>query len=327
MGAAAGARRPGRRFSREPMDRADRIGLGVAVVGHAALLAALSLSLAWRHPPVITPPQTMDVQLTDEVGLQSAAPEPATEAPREMEAPEQGKPAEAPPPTSEPLPEPKAATPPPQPRPEPAPTPKPALPKPAPVPKPADKPKPKPVEKPAPEKPAAKPAPAKASLSDILKDVRSAAKNERAGSNPAAKPGRAAADRLGPDFLKGVLGKSPGKGERARAAVSGAALNGLAAAIKRQIQPCYDLGGLGGTPAMQIVTVLQLRFNEDGSVAGTPQVVEQTGISSENRSYARQMVEVSRRAVLRCAPLKLPAELYAGGWENITMGFIPGQLN
>jgi hypothetical protein len=38
------------------------------------------------------------------------------------------------------------------------------------------------------------------------------------------------------------------------------------------------------------------------------------------------MVEVSRRAVLRCAPLKLPAELYAGGWENITMGFIPGQF-
>ena len=68
------------------------------------------------------------------------------------------------------------------------------------------------------------------------------------------------------------------------------------------------------------------RSNPDGSVAGTPQVVEQKGVDDSNRSYAKQMVEVSRRAVLRCAPLKLPAELYAGGWENITMGFIPGQL-
>ena len=54
--------------------------------------------------------------------------------------------------------------------------------------------------------------------------------------------------------------------------------------------------------------------------------IEQTGVSEGNRAYAKQMVEVSRRAVLRCAPLRLPAELYAGGWENITMGFIPGQL-
>ena len=35
------------------MDRADRIGLGVAFAGHLALLAALSLGLAWRKPPVI----------------------------------------------------------------------------------------------------------------------------------------------------------------------------------------------------------------------------------------------------------------------------------
>ena len=45
-------------------------------------------------------------------------------------------------------------------------------------------------------------------------------------------------------------------------------MNGLGAAIKRQVQPCYELGALGGTPAMSIVTVLHLRFNPDGSVAG-----------------------------------------------------------
>ena len=38
------------------------------------------------------------------------------------------------------------------------------------------------------------------------------------------------------------------------------------------------------------------------------------------------MADLSRRAVLRCAPLKLPVELYEGGWEEIEMGFIPGQM-
>jgi hypothetical protein len=264
-------------------------------VGHLALLAILSIGIAHRVMPVKPVQEVMDVQLVDAIGLKSAAPEPASEPPRQMEAPEVGVPKEAVPPP------PSAA-------------PAPALPAP---------PKPVPVVKEA-LAPPAKPAPAKPQLSKllpgILKDVRSTAKSESAQAD------RAAAPKIGPDFLKGVLSASAGKGEKARATVTGAQVNGLAAAIKRQVQPCYDLGALGGTSAMQIVTVLQLRFNEDGSVAGTPQLVEQQGVNAGNRVYAQQMVEVSRRAVLRCSPLRLPAELYAGGWENFTMGFIPGQM-
>jgi len=127
-------------------------------------------------------------------------------------------------------------------------------------------------------------------------------------------------------LLKGVIGASAGKGENARAAITGAAMNGLAAAIKRQVQPCYELGALGGTPAMQIVTTLRLRYNKDGSVAGNPQIVEQTGINAGNRAYAQQIAEVARRAVLRCAPVHLPAELYEGGWDDLNFRFTPGQM-
>jgi len=277
------------------MDRAERAGLGVAAGGHLLLLAALSIAIAHRVLPVKPVQEVMDVQLVDAIGLKSAAPAPASEPPRQIEAPEVGVPKDAVPPPSSAAPAP-----------------------PVPVP-----PKPVPVVKEA-LAPPAKPAPAKPQLSTllpgILKDVRSTAKSE------SAKADRAAAPKIGPDFLKGVLNASAGKGEQARATLTGAQVNGLAAAIKRQVQPCYDLGALGGTSAMQIVTVLQLRFNEDGSVAGTPQLVEQQGVNGANRVYAQQMVEVSRRAVLRCAPLRLPAELYAGGWENFTMGFIPGQM-
>ena len=75
------------------MDRTDGRGLTVAIVGHLILFAALTLSIAHRVPPVHPPVETMDVQLVDAVGLRSAAPDPATEAPREMQAPDAGAPA------------------------------------------------------------------------------------------------------------------------------------------------------------------------------------------------------------------------------------------
>jgi hypothetical protein len=277
--------------------RSDQKGLGLAVVAHLLLFAALTLTIAKRVPPVQPPVETMDVQLVDAVGLRSAAPVPATEAPQEMQAPDQAPPQEAPPPAPSPTP----------------PTPKPAEAKPLPTPV-----SPVPPIKPKPQ-PAAKP------LTDILKDVRAKARSEQAGSDARSKADRAASEKVG-SLLKGVIGASAGKGETARAAISGAAMNGLAAAIKRQVQPCYELGGLGGTPAMQIVTTLRLRYNPDGSVAGNPQVVDQSGVNAGNRAYAQQIAEVARRAVLRCSPVHLPAELYQGGWDDLNFRFTPGQM-
>ena len=304
------------------MDRADRNGLGAAIVGHGLLLAALTIGISRRVPPVHPQPQVMDVQLVDTVGLQSAAPEPATEAPQEQVSPEAGPPEEAAPPEPAAVPEPTP------PKPAEKPTPAPPQPKPAPAPEPAKTPK-KPVEaKPTPA-PAKTPPKAEAKSaarlsSDFLKDISTAAKSEAKGAS-AGKGQRTAGSKLGPDFLKGIASPAPGKGTQARAAITGAAMNGLAAAIKRQVQPCYDLGALGGTPAMEIVTVLRIRFNKDGSVASA-QKAEQTGVTAANGRYAQQMAEVSRAAVLRCSPLHLPAELYEGGWEQIEMGFIPRQM-
>ena len=77
---------------------------------------------------------------------------------------------------------------------------------------------------------------------------------------------------------------------------------------------------------MQIVTTLRLRFNKDGTTATTPTITDQSGVNADNRAYARQIGEVAKRAVLRCAPLRLPAELYDGGWEDLELVFTPGQM-
>jgi len=123
------------------------------------------------------------------------------------------------------------------------------------------------------------------------------------------------------------LSDGPGRAKAPRAsAVSAVAMQGIAAAIKRQVQPCYELGSLAGTPAMSIVTVMRLRFARDGTVQGTPTVVEQTGVDGSNRAYQRQISEVGRRAVMRCSPLRLPTDLYEGGWEDIEFTFRPGEF-
>jgi len=280
------------------MTRTDQKGLGLAVVAHLLLFAALTISIAKRVPPVQPPQEAMDVQLVDAVGLRSAAPNPATEAPQEMQAPEQAAPQEAPPPAPSPTP--------PQPKPiqeKPQPTP--------PSPAPALKPKPQPPQK---------------ALTDILKDVRATAKSEQAGSDARAKADRASAEKVGA-LLKGVLGASKGKGENARASISGPALNGVLAELARQVHRCYDLGALAGTPAMSIVTVLHIRYNRDGTLAAPPQIVSQpAGITSANQVYAQQIAEVARRAVLRCQPVNLPAELYQGGWDDRNFVFRPQQM-
>ena len=368
------------------MERAEKVGLGAAIIGHVLLFGILSLGLVTRAklPPPHNEP--IDVVLVDAIGLRAAAPEAAKEAPAPSEAPAVAKPADAvaptpappePDPAPEPAPVPKPLPPKPAP-PKPAPKAKPTPPKPEPKPepgpvvkpkrapsKPEPKPTPKPVAKPvakpakpAPEKPAkAEPAapakaesakaaekPAKPSKADIAAtgDTRDRRRPDRvtegggapvtkpakpAGGKAGEKPAKAAGSRLGPDFLKGITPeKTSGKATKpAAAAVSAVAMQGLGSAIQRQVQPCYDLGSLQGTPAMSIVTTLRMKMNRDGSVASVT-VLEQSGVNGGNQSYARQMGELSIRAVKRCAPLKLPADLYEGGWEDIAPTFTPARM-
>jgi hypothetical protein len=103
-------------------DRAEIAGTGAAIVFHVALIAALSMSLA--NATRVPEPPSMEVDLVEDVGLQSTAPSPPTPPPP-SQAPEMGQAIEpAPPPPVE-----------------------------APTPAPAIKPAPAPPQKAAPQKP------------------------------------------------------------------------------------------------------------------------------------------------------------------------------
>lgn len=92
------------------MDRAERTGFGVAIVGHVLLFAALSLSLL--KPPKLPKldAEPIEVSLVDKVALESSAPQPmpaAAPAAAEPEMTEAQPPLPAPEPKLEPKPAPK----------------------------------------------------------------------------------------------------------------------------------------------------------------------------------------------------------------------------
>lgn len=95
----------------------------------------------------------------------------------------------------------------------------------------------------------------------------------------------------------------------------------LEQAIRAQIAPCWN-PPIGGADVSDMTVVLKIRLNNDGTVASPPEFVSQTGASAGNQAYARAFVETARRAVLRCAPLDLPADLYAH-WREFELNFDP----
>lgn len=320
------------------MDRSEKIGFGVAVAGHVVLFGLLSVGFLATPNPAKLQQTPVEVSLVTDVALEATAPQSVT-PPAESVAPDKGAPEDAAPPAPaeaepepEPDPVPPAPAPEPEPQPKPAPAkaqPKPAPPKPEPKPAPVAKPQPK---KPAPQKPApAKPAPAKpapAKPAPTAKSASSSAKPSKpaaakgTGSSETAKTARPRGSRLGDDFLKGLSDKpSTSKSEAPRAAkIDARAMASIVQAIARQIQPCADRQVNPGPGANEIVTTLNLKLNEDGTLAATPTRVRQTGITDENGRYAQRVTDLGIAAFKGCSPLKLPAEYYStpnGGWNNI----------
>ncbi len=165
----------------------------------------------------------------------------------------------------------------------------------------------------APPKPAPKPAP---------KPV-----TKTASAKPAVKPSVAPArgSKLGSDFLKGVSDRpSASTSQTPRAvAVGPAQLAGLAAAIRRQVQPCADRIATPGPGAERITTKINLRINRDGSFAANPSVVSQV-TDEDNARYGGRVGELAKAAFVQCSPFELPPELY-DGWKNINLNYkLPG---
>jgi len=94
----------------------------------------------------------------------------------------------------------------------------------------------------------------------------------------------------------------------------------IMASAADQVRRCYR-NPRGGPRS--IATRLRVRLNQDGSLAGLPMLLSQTGVTPDNRMFAARMAEAASLAVIRCAPLRLPTEFYAEGWQEFELIFSP----
>ncbi|MEQ1547650.1 MAG: TonB C-terminal domain-containing protein [Chakrabartia sp.] len=175
---------------RNNMDRAERTGLGIAILGHAALFAAISFSLMMPQEPFKSANPPIDVQLIDATALESAAPDPSPQS--------------SPPPVAvAPVVEDIAVAPPP--------------PSAVPAPKPVKTPPPQAVKKTAPPISKPKPAPRKSQLNiGVMSGISDAAKREAAARSGTGKgtaasgsgtPAVKTAAQLEASFIQNVFAK------------------------------------------------------------------------------------------------------------------------
>ncbi|WP_449306870.1 hypothetical protein [Pseudochelatococcus sp. B33] len=256
-----------------------------------------------------------------------AEPLPAPPAP----APPEPAPTPAPAPAPEPPPEPvKVAEPtPPPPMPQPRPQqlaqaqePKPEPPKPEP-PKPAPKkpepPKPEPPKpeppKPAPPKPTPpKPAPTRAASRSTVEKPANADSIEKL---LASRDRPQASGSTGRQQQAASAGTRTGNAPK----LSLSQRDAIGNLMKEQIGRCFS-----APPGMADVTtspVIRVSLNEDGTLAGPPQVVSGAG-DAASRSFAESLM----RAIRRCAPYTFPAQYapYYNDWRDWRIDAAPGDF-
>ncbi|MEK9796222.1 MAG: cell envelope integrity protein TolA [Alphaproteobacteria bacterium] len=289
----------------------------VSAGGHAAviLFAQFGLHLFFTPPPVTATIIPVDVVRLDDV---TRPPEAATPEPEPKPETTRTATPQPPPRPPQPLPEPprppetrkvaKANTvlPPPVVVP---PEPKNKALEPQPDPK--SEPKPDPASQTAKVKPKAKPTPPapRRDFGSVLKDL-AARETKRKTPQRSKKPAT----------VTKKDDEAPQQSQVAQRA-SIREVDRLGLMIRQQISPCWSPPP-GAQDADTLLVSLQIAVDQQGNVSRVD-VVDSTRMALDN--YFRSAAEAARRAVLKCAPLQLPAEQY-DIWKDIKFNFDPSKM-
>lgn len=96
----------------------------------------------------------------------------------------------------------------------------------------------------------------------------------------------------------------------------------LAQEAADQVKRCYRRPKVS-SDARQIVTRLKVKFTQEGQLAQVPEIVSQRSVAPGAERFAPAMAQAATLAIIRCTPIKLPPEAYAGGWEELEFTFSP----
>lgn len=128
---------------------------------------------------------------------------------------------------------------------------------------------------------------------------------------PAAAPQPAA-----PTKAKGPV-KGAAEGRDSQNAGNEASM--LLGMIVSKVKTCWNIQA-GGEGVSQLVPVIRFELNRDGSVRGTPRVMNPQGTPQFQAA-----ADAAMRAVLGCQNYELPADKY-DKWKLVTLEFDPSQM-
>ncbi|MEP9390565.1 hypothetical protein [Mesorhizobium sp. KR9-304] len=89
-------------------------------------------------------------------------------------------------------------------------------------------------------------------------------------------------------------------------------------AFKEQVQKCWNIPTLQGIDPKSLRVSVQFQLDLAGNLKGNPTIIS----GDAQTSIGRAAAETARRAVVRCAPYKLPKEKYAS-WASVIVHFDP----
>jgi hypothetical protein len=97
--------------------------------------------------------------------------------------------------------------------------------------------------------------------------------------------------------------------------VSKSDLRMLQKQAEAQVRQCWHVP----KTRTNIATTLRVHYNPDGTLAAEPDVVRQTIAPEYYVVVVREIAQRAKRAVSLCAPTRLPADRYSGGWDDIEL--------
>jgi hypothetical protein len=301
------------------MNRAEQIGLGSAVGGHAFLLLLLSLGIFGASERLMRP-DPIEVSLVGEVAPEATSPDPSEQAPApasiEAVDPEPPAPAaDAAPDSPAPPVERVIAAPPVKPVVKP-----PVKPIVRPEPRTAPTPAKKPVVKPAPPKQAAKPKPSTAKPAPAKVATKPAAKPPKTGGF-----GKGFEDRIagiGNSSNSGAARSNPVNGQ-GKSPVAAAAPGKPAAEVRRsvnaalaaQIKPYLEACAPSGVDMDAIRTFITLSLDRNGGLTGV-RFDRQSGVNASNSPQADPLKQCALRAARQASPYRGLDEQYYDVWKS-----------
>ncbi len=134
----------------------------------------------------------------------------------------------------------------------------------------------------------------------------------------ASKSDRSAPARLNSGVISTAIGTASPRGT---AGLTARQQSNLAEMIRKQVTPCWN-PPIADETSGHVVISLRIQLDREGQVVGLPVVVRVAGQNGQNGAYANALAGSVRRAAIRCAPIKLPAELY-DAWANVELNFDP----